>query len=226
MLNEKTSQLARIIWDYMKLTQPIIDADLLFILGSHDLRVPEYAATLYRKGRAPRLIVSGGMAHHDDLLKTGWEKTEAELFRDVMIEHGVPDDRIFIETKARNTGENFSLSKSVLDKNAITFDRVLVVTKPYMERRAFATGKKQWPDKELIVTSPPIAFDDYLSHNVNGDTTPEGVINIMMGDLQRIEMYGKNGFQIPQEIPEYVRDAWRQLKRLGYTQHLLPDAEL
>ena len=43
----------------------------------------------------------------------------------------------------------------------------------------------------------------------------------MMGDLQRIDVYGRNGFQIPQEIPEKVWDAFESLKGLGYTKRLL-----
>ena len=47
-------------------------------------------------------------------------------------------------------------------------------------------------------------------------------INIMVGDLQRIDVYGQNGFQIPQEIPEEVREAYRALVRAGYDKQLLP----
>ena len=66
-----------------------------------------------------------------------------------------------------------------------------------MERRSYATFKKHWPDKELMVTSPQIPFDEYA----NEEIPLERVIHIMAGDLQRIKFYPAKGFQIHQEIP-------------------------
>ncbi len=224
--DRETADLARTIWDYHHLNQPLEKADVLLVLGSHDLRVPEYAAKLYADGYAPLVVASGGMAHNNDLLKTGWSKTEAKMFKNVMVRNGVPENRILVENEATNTGDNFAFSKKVLDNVGMPFHSAIVVTKPYMERRAFATGVRQWPNETIIVTSPPMSFEDYFSHYVNQETSPETVLNIMMGDLQRIEAYGKNGFQIPQEIPESVRQAFRRLKQLGYTKHLLRDVDL
>jgi hypothetical protein len=45
----------------------------------------------------------------------------------------------------------------------------------------------------------------------------------MVGDLQRIKIYGENGFQAPQEIPEQVWAAYRQLVDLGFTDRLLKE---
>lgn len=189
----------------------------MLVLGGHDLRVPEYAAKLFHDGVAPLIVVSGGVAHTGDLLETGWTETEADKFAEVMIAAGVPREKILLENAATNTGANFALTKALLDAHGIHFTSAIAVTKPYMERRAFATGAKQWPGVSLVVTSPPISFADY----VTGDIARNDVINIMMGDLQRIDVYGKNGFQIPQEIPSEVWDAFEQLKAAGYTKHLL-----
>ena len=86
-----------------------------------------------------------------------------------------------------------------------------------MERRTYATFKKVWPEKEFIVTSPRFSFDDYP----NEDITKEKVINIMVGDLQRIKLYPAKGFQIYQEIPEDVWSAYEKLVDMGYTSHLV-----
>ncbi|MEK6845571.1 MAG: YdcF family protein, partial [Nanoarchaeota archaeon] len=85
------------------------------------------------------------------------------------------------------------------------------------ERRTYATIKSYWPDKTVIVTSPPIDFEDYP----NKDVSKDDVINIMVGDLQRIKIYPEKGFQIFQEIPKEVWEAYEKLVRLGYTKHLL-----
>ena len=85
-----------------------------------------------------------------------------------------------------------------------------------MERRSYATFKKQWPDKDLIVTSPQISFEDYPTEEI----PIEKVINIMVGDLQRIRIYPDKGFQIPQEIPDDVWAAYERLVARGFDKHL------
>lgn len=97
--------------------------------------------------------------------------------------------------------------------------KIIVVQKPYMERRAWVALKKQWPGKEFILASSDISFEDYPNEEIPQDT----LINIMVGDLQRIKIYPEKGFQIYQEIPDEVWQAYEQLVRLGYTKHLIKE---
>jgi hypothetical protein len=46
-------------------------------------------------------------------------------------------------------------------------------------------------------------------------------VSIMVGDLQRVKLYGENGFQIPQEIPGDVWDAFETLVAAGYDSRLV-----
>jgi len=86
-----------------------------------------------------------------------------------------------------------------------------------MERRSFATFKKHWPEKELIVTSPQLSMQAYPTAEI----TLEEVIHIMVGDLQRIKVYPEKGFQIQQEIPKEVWEAFEKLVSLGFNSHLI-----
>ena len=43
----------------------------------------------------------------------------------------------------------------------------MLVQKPYMERRSYATFKKHWPDKKLLVTSPQISFEAYPTPEIS-----------------------------------------------------------
>ena len=90
-----------------------------------------------------------------------------------------------------------------------------------MERRSYATFKQQWPGKDLVVTSPRVSLDDYLKQYSNQTLSPDDVIGIMVGDLQRIRVYPELGFQIPQEIPPDVWQAYEELVKSGYDRHLL-----
>ena len=196
------------------MNQKLEKADCIFVLGSHDLRIAEYGAKLFLEGWAPLLIFSGGLGH---LTKEIWNEAEADQFACVAIKMGVPREKILIENRSTNTGENIQFTKELLKEKGISPKKFIVVQKPYMERRSYATFKKVWPEKEFVVTSPPISFDDYPDKL----RTKEDVIGIMAGHLQRIKLYAEKGFQIPQEIPALVWDAYEKLVAAGYTKHLV-----
>ncbi len=208
------TQLAQIIWDYHHLNHTLEKSDLILALGSNDIRVAEYAADLYLQGFAPVLMFSGNVGA---LTKDQFTKLEAEVFADVARQKGVPDSAIILEPESTNTGENIDFSRCILAERGIDPSSIILVQKPYMERRAFATFRKRWPEKNLIVTSPPIPFSEYPNELLPRDK----VINIMVGDLQRIKFYPGLGFQIEQEILDEVWQAYEKLMELGYDKHLL-----
>lgn len=213
-------QYARQIWDYMRVRQPLKQCDAVFVLGSIDERVAEYGADLFLKGYGGWLILSGGIAHADDLLATNWpEEAEADHFAAIAIQMGVPKDKIIIENEATNTGENITFVYELLQKRGLKLHSILLIQKPYMERRTFATFEKQWPDKhtEFTVSSPQIDYDSYF----NEQQPKDKVINLMVGDLQRIREYPKLGFQTEQKIPDEVWRAYETLIKQGYDKHLM-----
>lgn len=217
---QKIDDLSKKLWDYNKLiNQTIKKSDCIFVLCSHDLRVAEYAAKLFLENWAPYIIFSGGIAHKNDLLNTGWNKTEAEMFADVVIKIGVPKDKIILEKEATNTGENVLFTKKLLKERGFNFDSFIIVQKPYMERRVFATIKKHFPKMDFTITSPQISFENYP----NKEITKEKLINILVGDTQRMKVYGDRGFQIEQEIPEDVWEAYKKLLEAGFNKHLIKE---
>lgn len=214
MVNQKTFALAKKLWDYHHLNQLLVKSDCILALGSHDLRVAERGAEPYLQGWAPLLIFSGGLGN---FTREMWEEAEADKFAAVAIRMGVPKENILVENKSTNTGENMLFTQQLLKERNLDPQTFVVVQKPYMERRTYATFKKQWPGKEFTVTSPQISFEEYPTNEIS----LEKVINIMVGDLQRIKIYPEKGFQIPQEIPGDVLEIYEELIRLGYDQHLV-----
>ena len=138
-------------------------------------------------------------------------------FARIALDMGVPAEAIFIENKSTNTGENILFTQQMLEDKGLYPESFLLVQKPYMERRSYATFNKHWPEKELIVTSPQIAFEDYPTPEM----PMERVIELMVGDLQRIRIYPEKGFQIPQEIPVEIWSAYEKLVAWGYVGHLV-----
>ncbi|MEO6838752.1 MAG: YdcF family protein [Ginsengibacter sp.] len=216
MLSSETLFLAQQLWNYHYINHVIEKSDCILALGSHDLRVAERAAELYLGGFAPLIIMSGGLGN---FTKEMWTEKEADKFAKVAIEKGVPADAILIENNSTNTGENILFTQKLLKQKGLDPQSFLVVQKPYMERRSYATFKKHWPDKKLLVTSPQISFEQYPTEEI----PMEKVINIMVGDLQRIKLYPEKGFQIYQEIPKETWSAYERLITLGFDKHLMKE---
>jgi len=216
---EEINRAAKIIWDYHNIGQKPEKAALMLVLCSHDLRVAEYAADLMLEKYAPCVIFSGGVAHQNDLLATSWGMPEAEKFAEIAMQKGVPKEKILIENKAQNTGENIVNSFKLIEEKGLAYGKIMLVQKPYMLRRAFAIFMKQWPGEktDIILSAPEISFEDYATTKEERET----FINIMVGDLQRIKEYPAKGFQIFQEIPTEVWQAYETLVNLGFTKHLI-----
>lgn len=214
MISPEILQWANTLWQYHHMGHTLEKADCILVLGSHDLRVAERGAELYLQRWAPLLIFSGGLGN---FTKDLWQEKEADRFADIARQMGVPEKAILVENRSTNTGENILFTQQLLKERALDPQSFIVVQKPYMERRSYATFKKHWPDKKLVVTSPPISFEDYP----NQEIPLERVINIMAGDLQRIQLYPQKGFQVYQEIPEDVWHAFEKLVEAGYDQHLI-----
>lgn len=214
-MSEATIQrLARVVWDYHHVHHALVPAECIIVLGSHDTRVAERGAELFLAGWAPLIVFSGNLG----ALTSGlWQRPEAEIFADVAAARGVPRERMLVEVRATHTGENVELSRALLAEHGVRPQRVIAVQKPYMERRTYATFKRLWPELDVRVTSPQIAFEDYP----NDEITREDVIHIMVGDLQRLIVYGEKGWSLRQEVPPEVLDAYQRLVAAGYTRRLL-----
>ena len=209
--------LVQIIWDYMLVGHELRRADCIFVLCSHDSRVADYAISLFNQGYAPYLLFSGGVIQQNAQLNVFWDRTEAEIFARRAHARGIPADRLLIENRSMNTAENFRFSRELIEKREFKFQSFILAQKPYMERRVLATALKRWPDVDFVVTSPPISCADYLK----GHLPRDAVIQHIVGDFQRVKVYGENGFQAPQEIPAEAWDAFEQLVALGYGERLI-----
>ncbi len=207
-----------VVWDYMRLVHAPTPSDAILVLGSFDLNAAVHAARLWRAGLAPVVIMSGGQAHQGGLLDTGWQRSEAEVFAEVAIKEGVPRETILLEDRAQNTAENFTLGKIVAQRAGLDPRRILVVAKPYMTRRGFATGCKVWPEAHLGMQCETIGVVDYFSREAD----PERTLQALVGDLHRIIVYPRLGFQVEQDVPPPAREALRALVAAGYGQRLVP----
>ncbi|MGW0030129.1 YdcF family protein [Streptomyces sp. NPDC003314] len=205
-----------LLWDYQQMHHTPRPCSVAIGLGSHDLGVADATVDLYRRGMAPLLVFTGATS---PTTRERMPRGEAVHYQERAIELGVPASAVMVEPRARNTGENILFSRDLLTEAGIDVASILLVSKPYEERRAYATARKLWPEVEIISASMPMALRDYIDSI--GDARL--VIDMLVGAQQRLLIYPEQGFMISQQTPIAVRDAYERLSQNGYASRLLRD---
>ena len=162
-----------------------------------DGRHPRAVQPRHRRGRTRSAALSRGMGAAADFLRRAWrdhqaplERTGSGSVRPHRDGNGCARRQDPLENRSTNTGENVELTRRLLlAERGLDPASFLLVQKPYMERRSYATFMKRWPEKRAIVTSPQVSFDEYLARYSNDALTEDDVVGIMVGDLQRIRDY-------------------------------------
>lgn len=214
MISNTIDHYAQIVWDFHLLHHKLRPADMIVCFGSNDLRIAEHCADLWFQKLAPKILFSGGVGRGTNAL---FNKSEAELFTEVVTSKGVPATAIIQEIESTNSGENVTLTRALIDKLQLSTNRLIMVQKPYMERRLYATIIKQWQGPEFIISSPAISYKDYPTAVISREL----LINFMIGDLQRIIEYPALGYQIYQEVPLEVLKSFNKLVELGFNTCLI-----
>jgi uncharacterized SAM-binding protein YcdF (DUF218 family) len=144
-------------WQYLP-PNPVPQADCILILsGGTVSRIPPrptieiteagnrvlYGAYLYRQGKAPRVICTGGLAD----AATG-HRAYADDMADLLEMVGVPQDAIIKETKARDTHEHARNVYPMLQERGIK--RVLLVTSAMHMPRSLSTFHRLCTGIEVI----------------------------------------------------------------------------
>ncbi|WP_279330924.1 YdcF family protein [Streptomyces sp. OS603R] len=207
---------AQRLWDFQQMGHAPRPCSVAIGLGSHDLGVADTTADLYHRGMMPLIVFSGATSR---TTRHRMPRGEAEHYRERAIDLGVPADAILVEPRARNTGENIRYSRALLEKRQTSVSSVLLICKPYEERRAYATARKLWSDVEWVCASSSMALPDYVDSI--GD--PRLVIDMLVGAQQRLMVYPRLGFMIEQEVPDVVKSAYERLRDNGFTSRLVPE---
>lgn len=206
---------ARALWDFHQMGHELRPCSAAIALGSLDLGVAGAAADLYHAGMFPVVAFTGDTS---GATRERFPRGEAVHYREHALSLGVPDEAILLEPKATNTGQNIGFSREVLENAGIAVTTLLLISMPYMQRRAYATCRKLWPEVEPVCVSERLSFDEYVTTHAD----EKQLIDMLMGDMERVMEYPKRGFAIEQHVPERVRDAFDRLRARGYDSWLLP----
>lgn len=205
---------AELIWDHHQMHHKLRPCAAGIGLGSHDLGVATLAADLYHAGLFPVLVFSGA---NSPTTAARFPRGEAVHYAEHATVLGVPQDAIIVEPRAANTGQNIEFSRAALTSHGIAAKSVMLISKPYMQRRAYATARKLWPEADVVCASENLSFDDYVKSI--GDE--KLVIDMLVGDLQRVIEYPARGFAITQDVPAQVTAAYQRLIAAGYDSRLM-----
>ncbi|MBQ7536818.1 MAG: YdcF family protein [Rickettsiales bacterium] len=165
-------------------------ADLLIVFGTTygiDLFV-ENIVNLYQKGFCKYILCTGG-----NVAMYG-TKTEAEsvIIMDLLVENGVPADKILVETTSKNTGENLQFSLPILEEKFGRIDdikSIMGLGKIHATLRFLMTMCKYFPDAEKMFFSINVFGCDenlwYLHDNFHQK---------LMAEVDKVDKYLKKDF--------------------------------
>ncbi len=206
------------IWDYMFLKQKITKCDLIIGCGCYDKQIPVLCAELLKKGYASKIIFTGGLGK---ITQNVFTKSEAETYKDIAIACGVEAEKILIENKSTNTGDNFKFSAKLIAENQLKADKVLIVHRGIYQRRTLNVAKTVLKNSEVFITAPPVTFDEFVTFLENSpEDEVERSIAVIVGNIQRLIIYPQFGWQTEEQIPINVLKAYEFLKSVGYDQYI------
>ncbi|MDG9700925.1 YdcF family protein [Streptomyces sp. DH37] len=207
---------AQQLWDFQQMGHEVRPCSVAIGLGSHDLGVADTTAELYHRGMAPLIVFTGATS---PTTRDRMPRGEAEHYRERAVELGVPAEAILVEPHARNTGENIRFSRALLEEQRVPVSSVLLVSKPYEERRAYATACKLWPKVEWVSASARMSLTEYVDSIQDAHL----VIDMLVGAQQRLMIYPRQGFMVEQHVPDDVAAAYQRLRNAGFTSRIVPD---
>ncbi|MFE4601169.1 YdcF family protein [Kitasatospora indigofera] len=208
---------AQLLWDYHLLHHKIRPCSVIIGLGSHDLGVATHAAQLYLEKMAPLIVFSGA---NSPTTVARFPRGEAVHYGEHAVSLGVPRSAIVLEPHATNTAENFRFSREVLQAVGAPVISVLLVSKPYEQRRSLATVMKTWPEVDVVCASEAVTLSEY----VDRIGSVKSVVDMLVGTLQRLVEYPKKGFIVDQEVPVEAVHAFERLRDSGFDSRVIRPA--
>ena len=200
-----------ILWRYLRVNSSLPNQADVIIVGGAGLvtEMAIRAAELYNAGISNKIIVSGFRVATLDM-----KKSEAMLLKDVLLNNGVLSTDILVDEAATNTGDNIVNSIRLLSEERINTNNVILVHKPFMERRFLATAEAAWPKPQpnFFVTSSSVSLREYNA--VHQNLYPHELLRMVssiLGEYKRIKEYPRKGFISEQPIVEEVDNAYNSL---------------
>lgn len=223
--------------------------DAIILAGNAVIPTIDAACRLAATHDIP-LVLSGGIGHsttflyaaiaqhpaYNTLPTTG--RPEAAILADIARHFwNVPQERIHIESRSTNCGENAAFSRDLLAAKGLYPQRIIVVQDPTMQRRTLATFARVYQDQSVVpewVSYPGVVPEVYAGersvHFKGGDKglwPMERYLSLLLGEIPRLrddeKGYGPAGkdFIVHVDIPPHIEQAWQTLRADPILTHAL-----
>ena len=178
------------ISDFIFVSDPPVDADIIMVPGGSYPEPAEVAAQLYHECYAPMILIGGGVSiatgsfpgpKTKTKIYTGDYKTEYEFYLDVLQKNDVPDEAIIGEDQSSFTRENGIYARQLVDEKQISVRSALLVCKAFHARRCLMAYQAAFPQVDFSVI--PVTGYDITKDNWYQD---EEAIGRVMNELRRI----------------------------------------
>lgn len=241
---------AQVLWEYFhSFCSPQVK-DTFIVCGSYDTRVMDAAlsameSSVNTDNQVHTIIITGNQGnwtnqfleipeahyffntHLNSLaslyahcyLHESSEEISVRTHLKSLIQDGYPSEiqleglKIIFETEALNFGQNFEYSKALMPE----LQSASIFTKPHSALRAKLTAEQKWPELEFTIQAPELCYPQDI-HPLMGYL---GLINELVGDVDRVIQYPAFGYMAAHDLPEYVLAAFEYLKSKGFVQHLI-----
>ena len=205
------------LWAYLCVGAEPIKSECVIGLGSILTLIPKRCAELFRRDLAEYIVFSGNCGNGT---RGVINISEAERFKAIAIEEGIPEEKIITESRATTTYDNFKYTNDALKARNLDPNTIMVVGKPYQERRARAIADVQSIGRNYRVVSLGVALQEYLDFaEKDAFMSVEDTINEMVGEMSLIIRAPKYGLQSAQEVPEKVMNSFRRIVAFGYDKY-------
>jgi uncharacterized SAM-binding protein YcdF (DUF218 family) len=227
---------------FLALRDPPAPVDCLVLLGNALLRTAEHAFEELLAGRAPRLLIAGGVGHSTPALRAAVARhpryrgvategrAEAEILGELARScWGIEPERLLLEIESTQCGENATLSRRALERHGVACRALLLLQDPTMQRRSDASFRQAYRDQPRTTFVNDPTFVPLVGARggalVFEDPAPEELwpmerfLALVLGEIPRLRDdaagYGPRGRGfIPQvEIPAPVEAAHARLVR-------------
>ena len=179
---------------------PTVDA--IFVFGHFDPRPAMQAAKLWKMKKSQKIILSG---RGRDKIPEGFEN-EADYYAALVEKEGVPKSALILEKESTNTLENVRLGIRASEADGLHPTSLILCAMSPLLRRSIATFHKQFPDISVHGSAFEIPAEEFFA--------PSRLKRIT-GEFDRLHDYAEKGDIVPVEIPEPVRRATEELRKLA-----------
>ena len=183
------------IGDFIFIKDDPVPSDIILVPGSQENVLAEYAASLWREGFAPRILVSGKYGGNvscfagelrPEYIEAHPEAadftSEAQFLKSILLSCDIPESAVITEEESRNTFENAIFSGKILREKDCR--SMLLVCQAFHARRALMTFSYILP--EITIRVCPVVTKNTSRENW---TESERSYRRVMGELRKCGDY-------------------------------------